>query len=198
MTTLVIFRAIVFLVAGAVAYIVDRRFGPRFYRWWYGMTHEFPLPAGVTRGVVFNQAAKVRAGVAAVLATVISLVALRFPHHNALAELVLWLAGILLVFAGFLLGPAVRRLWARKDKVFDTVDQIESGKLDLEETLKAESGKVRGFLRSLFGRAKAPAPKPAEPGRIEERKPPVREVPGEEEAREMVERFVKPRKDGDA
>ena len=151
MTPYVIFRIIVFVLAGAVAYIMDRRFGPRFYRWWYGMTHEFPLPAGVVRGTVYGQPTKVRAGMATALASVISLVALRFTHANALAELLLWVAGIVLVFAGFLLGPAVRRLWARKDTVFETVDQIESGKIDIEEKLKLESGRVARFPAVAVG-----------------------------------------------
>ena len=200
MTPYVIFRIIVFVLAGVVVYIVDRRFGPRFYRWWYGMTHEFPLPAGVVRGTVYGQPTKVRAGMATALASVIALVALRFAHANALVELLLWVAGILLVFAGFLLGPAVRRLWARKDTVFDAVDQIESGDMDIEEKLRAESGRVRGFLRSLFGRrAKAPSPAaPEDPKRVTQKDEAEIEVPDEEKAREMVERFVNREKDGDA
>jgi hypothetical protein len=130
----------------------------------------------------------------------VSLAALRFTHANALAELLLWVAGIVLVFAGFLLGQPIRRLWARKDSVFETVDQIESGKIDIEDKLRDEGGKLRGFLRSLFGRGGKPASPPpeAEPRRIEEKAPPVQEIPGETEAREMVERFVNRRKGGDA
>ena len=151
MKSYIVFRILVALLLGIVAYVVDRRRGARLYRWWYGMTHEFPLSPEVLRGYICSQPAKKRALVAVVLASAVTVLTVLFTKVEPLHELVVWLASIPALFVGFLLGPSVNRLWQKRDDVFGAVDQWEKGEIDLSAKLKTRSAgigsRMRGWVR---------------------------------------------------
>lgn len=161
MTPYIIFRVVIALLLGAIVYSLDRRFGRRPYRWWYGMTHEQGLPADVSKGFVYNRETKTRAFAAMVLSTLTSFLAIRYASSNALTELILWAVTIPAVVVGFLLGPYVSRLWQKRDEMFQVVDKIESGEIDLSSEVKTRSVSFWGRVGGWFSSRKRKAPAPA-------------------------------------
>ncbi len=196
MTPYVVFRIIVFLLLGAVWYNLDRAYCTRLYRWWYGMTHEHPLPPGTERGFIYGQATRARALAALLLSTLISVIAFGTAHANSLAELLIWASGIPILVIGFFLGPNVYELWRRKEKVFDAVDKVERGDVDLSDELKDRSVRLGDRVKAAFARLRErlrPSPPPA---RLEQKEKPPDAIP-EDQAREMMEKFIRDRTDHD-
>lgn len=199
MTAYLVFRVIVFLLVGAIIHSIATRAGMRVYRWWYRMTHEFPLAPDAEQAILARQPVKIRVITATLLSSIISLIALRVAHANALTEMLLWVVGIVVIYVGFMAGPAFGELWGKKEKVFDTVDRIERGELDIEEKAKAGLKQLKEQLNPFpsdeggEGKAAPPAPPPAQ---IEEPKERVPDNVSEDEARAMMERFTK-RKNSD-
>lgn len=193
------------LLLGALWYNLDRAYCLRLYRWWHGMTHEHPLPPEVNRGFVYGQPTKVRAFAALLLSTLIAVVALPSSTRDyALTELLLWAGGVPGIILGFLLGPYVYTLWRRRETVFDTVDRIERGDVDISDELKERSEKLGGGIRAWLAKAagwfkRSPAGKD-EPGEADakqiEEAPPVPDTIPEEKAQEMVEQFIRKRTGG--
>ena len=193
MTSYVVFRIMLAILAGAVAYVLDRRWGAGLYAWWYRMTHSKPLPDGVMRGYIFGQPAKVRATAATVLSTIVTALCIMFANVNALTELFMWVAGIPSLFVGFLLGPLSDRLWRRRDSMFDAVDKWEQGEVDLSREVKERTtslgGRLSGWLKGLFAHAPNRPSQAEKPPQIE---PPKETLPAPDPD-QLVEQFVKPR-----
>jgi len=147
MTAYIIFRLILALFLGAVWYMLDRRFGTGWYRWWYGMTHEHPLPADQHRGFIHNRSTKTRVFFAVLLSCVISVIAIMYGDTNSLMELALWLLSIPTVVAAFIIGPRAYALWGKRDNVYDTVDKWERGEIDITNELKSKGSEIAAGVR---------------------------------------------------
>jgi hypothetical protein len=117
---------VMFTMLGAFWYIVDRLHGVRWYRRWYALTHESPLPDDVTVGFVYNRRSRHKVVMAAVVSTVQTLIALTSVEAlNLLVELILWIVEIPMVMLGFAIGPLVFKVWKRKDTMLDAMDDFE-------------------------------------------------------------------------
>ncbi len=134
-----IFRLIIALALGAIFYILDRQGGTGFYRWWYGMTHEHPLPQGIHKGFVHNNATKNRVIWATILSSAITMPAIIYGQHNALLELALWLVSIPVIIGAFMLGPRVSKLWGKRDDMYTAVDNWERGDAVQTGQVKSET-----------------------------------------------------------
>lgn len=140
-----IFRLIIALVLGAVFYIVDRQGGTSLYRWWYGMTHEHPLPADINRGLVHNRGTKFRVIWATILASIIAIPAITYSQHNALLELALWIISIPAIVGAFMLGPRAWALWGKRDNVYTAVDRWEQGDEKQGQAVEMDSDKPADY-----------------------------------------------------
>jgi len=163
---------------GAFWYIVDRLHGVRWYRRWYRLTHEEPLPQNVTVGFVYNRRSRHKVVMATVVSTAQTLVALTSVESlNLLVELILWIVEIPMVMVGFAIGPLVFRVWKRKDTMLDAIDDFEQshfGGEDVKQSVKAAEPKATPPKAE---------PKPEQPKLKAEKDAP--------DAKEMFDRFTK-------
>ena len=121
------------VILGAVWYLLDRRLGARLYRLGYAWTHEHPLPPGEERGFLFQQKARVRFAWAVVFSALQSGLIVTQGHVNPLIEMLTFFFEVPALMGGFFLGPFLDRLWTRKDRVLDKIDELESGDTSIKE-----------------------------------------------------------------
>ncbi|WOO41697.1 hypothetical protein [Rubellicoccus peritrichatus] len=167
-TSYIVFWMIMFVILGAFWYIIDRRYGVKWYRLWYRLTHKDPLPDNIAVGFVYNRRSRHKAVMAAVLSTLQTFVALYSVQSlNLLVELVLWLVEIPMTMIGFMIGPFAFKLWGRKDEMLDAIDDLEQkhlGGRDIEDDStrdKAKEVKVKPAAKKEP--EPAPAPKEEKP-----------------------------------
>jgi hypothetical protein len=137
---------VLFVLLGAFWYVIDRRFGVKWYRLWHNLTNKKPLPAEVEVGFIFNRKSRHKALMATLLSTVQTVAALySIETINLLVELILWIVEVPMTMLGFMIGPWAYKLWKGRDDVFDALDEINAkdtkGKPlpeDVPETIEAE------------------------------------------------------------
>lgn len=190
MAAYVSFRIALCIILGAVWYVIDRKFGVRWYKWWHDMTHEQPLPPEAARGFIFNKPTKVKAFAALVLSSFISVLSVYFADEKPLIELVLWFVAIPATMIGFLLGPRIFPVWQKRDAIFDSVDKWERGEIDLTDKLKTKTAEIGASVKEEFSEAveKSRAKKPTEPT-----PPPPAPETSRADAEEMMNKFIRDR-----
>ena len=174
-TSYIIFWMVMFVILGAFWYVLDRRHGVKWYRFWFRMTHKDPLPDDVVVGFIYNRRSRHKVVMATILSTLQTFIALfSVDTLNLLVELILWIVEIPMTMVGFAIGPLVFKIWRRKDEMLDAVDDLEQKYLGGDEERKPEP-KVES----------KPEPEPPVEEKKEEVKPePVEEKPKEEPAPE--------------
>ncbi len=180
---------LVLTIVGAGLYVFDRRQGVRLYRWWYDMTHEHPLPADVEGGFLYNRKAQSRFAFAVVLASAQSALALFYEASTLPQELLSLLIEVPCLMFGFYLGPTVYRLWQRREKVFDTVDQIESGKISIQNEVKEISQSAFAKIKESIvpDRPDLPAAPLSEPAKA------ATAPEAEPDPKALMEKYLNPR-----
>lgn len=153
----VISWVLVFLLLGAVWYVIDRRLGVKVQRWFYNMTHKDPLPASEERGFIYRRKAKTRFAAATLLASIMGIATLLQGEFNPFLEVMAFILVVPVIMTGFYFGPQVDRFWERKDDILDKVDKIESGEISMTKELKEASHKAAVVLRETLGPAGIPA-----------------------------------------
>lgn len=142
-TSYLVFWIVMFVILGAFWYVVDRKYGQRLYRFWYGLTHEKPLPESVRRGFVYNRKTRHKALMATLLSTAQSVVAvMSIAQPNLLVELILWIVEVPVTLIGFAIGPWVFNIWRRKDEMFDAIDDLGSGEKDITQVFSKKEKPV--------------------------------------------------------
>lgn len=139
-----------FIVIGAGWYVIDRSVGAGFYRWWYGMTHRDPLPPEVERGFIYNQPAKIRFTAAVLIAMFQSIVSVQEGHSDFSVELLSVFLEVPVIMLGFFIGPKVYSWWGARDNLFQKVDKIEQGEIDLGKKLKEASGRAADYVHTAI------------------------------------------------
>ena len=192
----VIFWSIVFISAGAVWYNFDRRFGVRWYRSWYNMTRKDKLSGEKTIGFIYNRSTHSKAAAAALVATIQSILVVRYMEVNLLASLVMWVVEIPLMMVGFYLGPLAYLLWQKKEKLFATVDKVESGQLDVSAEVSRVAQRVVAPIRehletiqeAIAGEGEEDKPVPVQPSPEDLRLQQLESA----DPRELMAKFTKP------
>ena len=160
---------LVFMLCGAVLYIFDRSRGVKIWRWFYDMTHEHPLDAGKEFGFIYNRPARNRFTIAVILSLLQSGCAIMEGASSLTNEILSIFAEVPCLMFGFYLGPTFFRIWARREKVFDTVDQLEKGEISLKKEVQEVSHKALESVKDALGQmtehekpepAKVVAPEP--------------------------------------
>jgi len=124
-----IIYAILWLLSSFLWLSVDRRYGVTLYqpfdRW---TSPEGKAPEN--KGFVVGQNAKFRFGVSIAIAVIQTY----FFYHGAplIEKFVTFIAMIIVIFIGFYLGPWALGLWKGTNKVFDIVDKVEDGTIDIK------------------------------------------------------------------
>lgn len=127
LTSYIVFWMVLFVLLGAFWYIIDRRFGVKWYRFWYKLTNKDPLPDDVEVGFIFNRKSRHKALMATGLSTIQTVAALySIETINLLVELILWIVEVPMTMLGFLVGPWAYKLWKGRDDVFDALDEINA------------------------------------------------------------------------
>lgn len=182
-TSYLAFWMVMFVLLGAFWYIVDRKYGVRWYRLWYRLTHEHPLPPEIVCGFVYNRRARHRSFMATLLSTLQTVVVIWSAENpNLLIELILWIVEIPLTMVGFAVGPLGFKVWGRKEELFDTIDDLEQGKTSFGDLMhKKEDG------------AEQAAEVKAEKEKNVSSEPPVKQKddPPDEDPRDMLRRYTK-------
>lgn len=161
LTSYIIFWMVLFVLLGTFWYIVDRRYGVKWYRFWYKLTNKDPLPDDVEVGFIFNRKSRHKAIMAGMLSTIQTVAALAtIDQINLLVELILWIVEVPMTMIGFMLGPWTYKLWRGRDEVFEALDEINSkdriGKpLPSEESTKTPPREVVEEIKA----EKEPEPK---------------------------------------
>lgn len=176
-TQYVVFWSIVFIGFGATWYNFDRRFGVKWYRSWYNMTHKDKLTTEKAIGFIYNRSTHSKAASAALVATLQSILVVMYMNVNLLASLIMWVVEIPLLMLGFYLGPFAYAMWQKKETLFKTVDKVESGEIDVSakitDAAKRAVAPIQEHLEAI---------KDAISGSSEEEKP-VPEPPSADELR---------------
>jgi len=106
------------------------------------MTHKSPLPEDVEKGFICGRKTKNKVFLSSLIALVLSLISFYFEKTNPLREILSWFLEIPLVLSGIYLGPVFWHIWQRKEAVFETVDDIENGKIDVKKKICAAATEV--------------------------------------------------------
>lgn len=161
-----------FVLLGTFWYIVDRRFGVKWYRRWHNLTNKNPLPTDVEVGFIYNRKSRHKALMAGVLSTVQTVLALfSMESINLLVELILWIVEVPMTMLGFLIGPWGYKLWLGRGEMFDALDEINAKSQPEDE--KAEEPVEE----------KAPEPEP-------EPEPEPKDDPEDDDPRDMMSRYT--------
>ena len=127
LTSYIVFWMVLFVLLGAFWYIIDRRFGVKWYRFWYKLTNKDPLPDDVEVGFIFNRKSRHKALMATGLSTIQTVAALySIESINLLVELILWIVEVPMTMLGFMIGPWAYKLWRGRGDVFDALDEINA------------------------------------------------------------------------
>lgn len=118
---------VLFVLLGAFWYIMDRRFGVKWYRFWYKLTNKDPLPDDVEVGFIFNRKSRHKVIMATGLSTIQTVAALySIETINLLVELILWIVEVPMTMLGFMIGPWAYKLWKGRHDVYDALDEINA------------------------------------------------------------------------
>jgi hypothetical protein len=128
-----------YVALGVAWYLLDRAYGVYVYRWLYDFFHTEPMPAAVTRGVMFNQPTNRKVTVAFVISTIQSAYMIWTTEVNFLVELIMWLLEVPALLIGFALGAWVQRFLVKRSIIFDRLDEFSTN-------LPAEAGQMRSKL----------------------------------------------------
>jgi hypothetical protein len=202
MTAYVVFRLLVALALGAVWYIADRRFGGRWYRWWYDMTHEHPMKTDSLQGFVHGRPTKVRAFWAVLLSTFITLLTYLDGEFRPLQELGFWAITVPAAFLGLLAGPYINGLWQKRDTAFDAMDKWERGEIDISGELKQKGSEIGEKLRETIATTAKSVGIASGDKKPEERPPIEKEITPEQTAppsnpEELVNKYLRRSQDSD-
>ena len=127
LTSYIVFWMVMFVLLGTFWYIVDRRYGVKWYRRWHNLTNEKSLPDDVEVGFIFNRKSRHKALMAGILSTVQTVLALfSIESINLLVELILWIVEVPMTMLGFMIGPWGYKLWLGRGEVFDALDEINA------------------------------------------------------------------------
>lgn len=138
----IIFWSILFVGFGSAWYNFDRRFGIKWYRSWYNMTHKDKLPTDKAIGFIYNRSTHSKAATAGLISTLQTILVVMYMDVNLLASLFMWVIEIPLMMLGFYLGPLVALMWQKKEKLFETVDKVESGEIDVSAKVSEAAKRV--------------------------------------------------------
>jgi hypothetical protein len=125
---------LLFFLTAVMWFELDRKWGIPLYHFFDRWTSEDCKAEKKEVGFITGQKGKFRFAVALVLAAVQTY----FFYHGApfIHKVVMFLAQTIVLFAGFYLGPWAHRTWKAKDKVFEIVDKVEDGTIDIAEEAK--------------------------------------------------------------
>jgi len=169
------FTQLVYVVVAWIFYAIDRTRGKDLYRWCYNLTHEDVLSQETIRGFICGRTGKVQVRAALVLSILVTLCMAFFVQKGAVIWFFTGTLGFLTTIVGFILGPVIAKLWAKRETVYSAIDTMEAG-----ETPEI----VKEAKRSLISRFASLWPKRQRPPRADD--PDVREPAVEPEVQEPV------------
>jgi hypothetical protein len=179
------------LLIGAALYTIDRHLGTGWYRAWYDLRHRDPLPEDKDLGFIYGQRARARFSVAVALGLLHVVGAIWFGHANPVNQILNFIPEVMLLFAGFYLGPVLNTFWDRKDTVLEQVDRLEAEGVDVKGYVE----RAKGFLRkALRERVPRPTPKPepsAAPAEVAAANPATASNQLEPNVTDVVNRFAR-------
>lgn len=127
LTSYIVFWMVLFVLLGTFWYIIDRRYGVKWYRFWYKLTNKEPLHDDVDVGFIFNRKTRHKVMMAGMLSTVQTVAALAsIDSINLLVELILWIVEVPMTMLGFIIGPWTYKLWRGRNDVFEALDEINA------------------------------------------------------------------------
>ncbi len=127
---------VTFFILGVILYIFDVIFGKKLVRKYHDMTHQEALGESIELGVVVKRKARWRFAVAISCSFVQSVLVIFFQQGNPLAELLTIPVETIGMMIGFYIGPLFAKFIAKREKVFDTLDGIESGEINAGAVVK--------------------------------------------------------------
>ena len=190
----------VFALIGAHMYAIDKKIGIKIHAKWRKWTSPHGEPKGSPeRGFIYNRSNKVRWFWASVIASINFFVMIGWRHEDPRIELVNFFLITPATMAGFLIGPVYLRFKQKREELFATLDEVESGKINVNQRVKKAASERLGaldkiidrcvffFANLLPSRKKAPSgPTPSQPASA-----PVDPSAEEEAARERLRQFTK-------
>lgn len=130
-------------LVGVAVHVFDAKYGVAFNRQHYNATHERPLAASaIVKGFVIGRSAKTRATVATVVSFACMGVVMFMGYVHPLYAVLLAVLAIPCIMIGFYAGQRVSGAWGRTDEVFDYMDRVEAGEVNLAEDLRQGATRV--------------------------------------------------------
>lgn len=147
-----LFHMIVFLIVAWIIYSLDRQFGRVWYRKWYDLSREKPLPAETIRGFICGRPGKTKCYVSVLLSFFVTVFLSTFGQGSTLTWFFTWIFGIIVMLIGFVTGPLVVSIWSKREKVFGTIDKIEAREIDPFQEVRKAGQKVGSWFSPLINR----------------------------------------------
>ena len=191
---------IVFAFIGAHTYVLDRKVGIKIHAKWRKWTSPLGEPKGAPdRGFIYNRSHRVRWFWAGIIASINCFLMIGWRHEDPRIEIFQFFLITPSTWAGFMIGPIYFSFKKKREELFQTLDEVESGKIDVHKTVMDVANKKLGALDKFVDRIRMffanllPSRKNVEIVTVPSKppQPPEDPVALEREARERLQKFTK-------
>ncbi len=145
-----LFRMIMFVIGGWLFYMFDRRFGKRWYRRWYDLSHEHPLGLDVSQGFVSGRSGKTKCQMAFLVSAIFTVAFALSVHDTGLSWFFTFVFGMMVIIFSFMTAPLIHNLWGKREAVYETIDRMESGELNPADNLRETGRKISSRVSWLW------------------------------------------------
>ena len=146
---------IVFALIGAHVYVLDRKIGIKIYARWRKWTSPLGEAKGAPeRGFIYNRSNKARWVWAGIIASFNCFLMIGWRHGDPRIEIFQFFLITPFTWMGFMIGPIYFGFKKKREEFFETLDAVESGKLDVHEKVREAANEKLGALDRLVDRIK--------------------------------------------
>lgn len=144
---------IVFALIGAHTYVLDKKIGIKVHAKWRKWTSPNGEPKGSPdRGFIYNRSNKVRWFWASIIAGINFATMIGWRHEDPRIEIMNFFLITPATMIGFMVGPWYLRFKQKREELFTTLDEVESGKIDVSDNVRSVAQKKLSTLGRLFDR----------------------------------------------
>lgn len=155
------FHALIFFILGIVVYYLDSKFGVKWYRSWYNLTHKDPMPNDVSVGFVFNRGFQPKVALAIVLVGIELLLSFLYGSAASLNNLLYGIGEFIGIILGFMLAPRMIKGVPGKVKgAMDYMEKVDKGEVNIKKDLVKGAFKAGSEIKDVLSEKDKPEPMP--------------------------------------
>lgn len=130
----ILLHILAFFVLGVVVYYIDSRVGLKIHRSWYNLTHKYPLPEHIHKGMIIRQPFFQRLIIAALIVGAEVFISGYLGAASVLVDVLLGVAGLVGMILGFYFAGSILKIVpGTVGKAVDYLEKVESGETNIKE-----------------------------------------------------------------